>query len=290
MKKIILFIVLLSSSYLGKTQQYIYFPDSSATWSISSISWGTCYRNDSYSIVGDTLINNFTYKKINACGDSVFNLGESEYFCAIRDSAKKWMFVFKGQTQALLLYDFSAQTGDTITVNNISGDTLKVTIVNIDSITVNGRIREKINISQYGNVDNYVWESWIGGIGSTHGLFYPSVFVTDGGYELNCFYQNDTLLYSQSGTCGCVIDKTDVSDIEHNKLMVYPNPFENYTTFEFGPSFNFQSIKIFNSQGSLIKSIQNSNTIDLSNFPDGLYLLYWLEDNKTRIFKLVKGK
>jgi len=79
------------------------FPDSSATWSISATDMGSCDYNHAYSVVGDTIISSSTYKNIYVANDSLFNYSNSGYYCSVLDSAHKWYFLFKGDTNKYLL-------------------------------------------------------------------------------------------------------------------------------------------------------------------------------------------
>lgn len=65
-----------------------------------------------------------------------------------------------------------------------------------------------------------------------------------------------------------------------NKLQVYPNPVKDQLFFA-GNLRNFDKVKIFNSEGRLVKS-QNikSDQIDVGNFPAGVYILQLSGKNK----------
>lgn len=54
--------------------------DSSATWTIASISMGGYYKNETFMVDGDTLINSILYKSISKTKDSIFDQLNSTYF------------------------------------------------------------------------------------------------------------------------------------------------------------------------------------------------------------------
>ena len=272
MKKVLLILLVFNCRLIYGSFN---FPDSSAIWTISSFGWGNCSGTQSFSITKDTIIDNSKYKVIKVTNDSIFNLKSSDYFCSIKDSANKWYFIFNGQSKRLLLYDFNLKTGDSITVDNFFGMSYKIKVISVDSIIIDGQKRKRLNVGMFQNQDNYVWESWIEGIGSTHGLFYSSFYIMDAGFSLMCFSQNSKLIYCPFGRCGCI--RTALIQDTYWKTNIYPNPFKDKVTIS--NTHKDENIMIYNNQGQLIfqkvivKDL-DAVTIDLSKYPNGLYLLY----------------
>lgn len=288
MKKI--FTVILFSINCSIYSQ-LSLPDSSATWSISLISWGQCGNNFSFGIVGDSIIDKTKYVTVFSTNDSIFNLSKARYYCSIRDSSGYWKFIFPDKSKGLTLYNFNSKSGDTLTVNNYLGQSVKIKIVSIDSILINNKYRRRWNVSQNTDVSPYIWESWIEGIGSTHGLIYSSLYIIDAGYELNCFHQNNQLYYSVNGNCGCKRDSTLVKKINEFGFLVYPNPVNKCLTIE--SIVNVCSYKIINSIGNLVK-VGNLkygiNKIDISELEPGLFSLNIITGKENLAYKIVKQK
>jgi hypothetical protein len=288
MKKLLLVFLIFEC---GFTFGNINFPDSAATWTISSIGWGHCDSVRSFRVINDSLINNTRYKTIYVTKDSVFNLKKSIYFCSVKDSANRWYFIFKGKSKPVMLYDFNLKAGDTISIVNYSGSPQKIKIISIDSINCLNQKRKRLNIGRYDSKDEMISESWIEGIGSTNGLFYSSVFYMDAGWELTCYRQNDELVYAPYGKCGCLSSIS--ASIEKKNIEVFPNPFDNYVNIQF--SRHYQLIKLYDNRGILINSITVENNVgsirmDLSGIPGGIYYLNLVNANSTETVKLIKEK
>ncbi len=66
-----------------------------------------------------------------------------------------------------------------------------------------------------------------------------------------------------------------VNDIQNKKFQIYPNP----TSSVINLSQNLSEIKIFNTTGQILKSIEKSNKIDVSKLPNGIYILNGVTDS-----------
>lgn len=88
---------------------------------------------------------------------------------------------------------------------------------------------------------------------------------------------------------GCVILSLNQNKI-NNSLTIYPNPTNGFIKIK---SFvNIQNISLYDLNGRILKKINNSNsneeTIDLSSFSDGVYLLEVQTELGKTINKIVK--
>src|ERR1700749_3933875 len=120
-KKIILLISSLFFIHNSFAQPYQPFPDSNAVWTIGVYDvFGTFYSNYTYRMASantDTTISSINYKKIFYFDSS----GISLYKGALRQATtRKVFFVPKDSLNENLLYDFSANIGDT--VKNVYSD------------------------------------------------------------------------------------------------------------------------------------------------------------------------
>ena len=76
-----------------------------------------------------------------------------------------------------------------------------------------------------------------------------------------------------------------------NEVNIFPNPTSDYFKIELPINNKISFIEIINIQGKLIKSqyiIDNQNTIDVSDFSAGLYILRMYLDKGLAIKKLIK--
>lgn len=75
-----------------------------------------------------------------------------------------------------------------------------------------------------------------------------------------------------------------VTSKKDEHFSVYPNPFTNRLSF----NKTVDKIRLYNSLGSLILNIKNSNYINTQALPKGMYLLEIIVDQKKQTLKVVK--
>ena len=220
-----------------------------------------------------------------------------------------------------LLYDFSLNMGDTVSVANFAEadkegyircvkfervDVIGIEITNKDFLTLNdtdslvmlenGMQRKRILMSN--DVEN-IWQYWIEGIGSSDGPFrHYNKFEFEHALtkRLLCYNEDNEYLYYQNefdidGDIDCFIKFP--SDVPENcmndDIKVYPNPAREVIRIDNLP-IGWYDIKIYNDNGQIIfsKPIDNTGEIDISNFPCGLYFVVINSNYKNCNLKLVK--
>jgi len=286
LSSIILFI-LSQNSYAQPSQ---FFPTKNASWENATIGIIGIPMLNYQVMCGDTVIENNTYAQLY----SIFLDGAGvetmrEYLGGIR-MATDLVFYWENNSSAeYLLYDFSLETGESITVQTTLGtnETLTVTS-NMLIDTPDGVTRRVINF------DN---ESWIEGIGSTRGLLTRAIPPTPGNdLYLNCFKSFGQLGYSNPTTSPeCLFTFTDLcgttsnTDFLKNRIVnfkVFPNPFSNKTTIEIQELAKLKSpiLSIYNLQGQLVEKIVDINEkkfiFSRKNLKAGVYV-FELSDGKT---------
>jgi hypothetical protein len=111
------------------------------------------------------------------------------------DTLSKKVFYYSNSSGlSNLLYDFSANVGDTI---NSVGNPVAIDTVIVDSIkfiSSNSIIRKQIYLHSI-RFTNPQTKIWIEGIGSTYDLFYPTITLPDPLFNLICFQYNSNTLY-----------------------------------------------------------------------------------------------
>jgi len=85
-----------------------------------------------------------------------------------------------------------------------------------------------------------------------------------------------------------VIIPLSIDDVSKSNFVIYPNPFKN--SIHVTHSFERVKYSVHSADGKLIKKgILESFQILIPELPSGLYLLNLESDEKTQIFKIVKG-
>ena len=172
----------------------------------------------------------------------------------------------------LLLYDFTAQVGDTVRFGDFAESFV------VDSISfeqIGGVDRKKIWFGLEYDItgEPYAIETWTEGIGSNMGLLFSGWFYATGGYyRALCFHQNGELLWQNEYYGTCMIDAVEEMDI--SPISLYPNPTSDVVHIE---GVEAAEVLVYNSIGQSVKTLQNSNEISAADLPEGLYLL-WITD------------
>ncbi len=61
-----------------------------------------------------------------------------------------------------------------------------------------------------------------------------------------------------------------MSETQDSELFIYPNPAKEKVTIE---GIEATEVEVYNALGQLVKSVRNSNEINVSDLPEGGYLL-----------------
>ena len=313
---------------------YTPFPTENAQWSVN---------NEKYALYGDTIINEKKYSKVyKQTADEAFefDIDKAEYFCAIRNDVenKRVYGVYKkdlpikyhdniyystsrNSGKEFLLYDFSLNLGDTVSVANfdeaendgfiryvkfkrvetigidITNNTF-VTLHDNDSIFVlaNGEQRKRILME---NISETLFQSWIEGIGSSDG---PFNHYNNFSFELFtikrllCYSENSEYLYYQhdfdydeDDDCFTNYYPNNVVENNENDIKIYPNPTDDFINIE-NPSDSEYSIGIYNDKGQKLisKSSFGISNINVSDLPCGLYIITINSNYRNYNFKLIK--
>jgi len=223
-----------------------------------------CIENETYNyyVNGDTVFNGLTYKKIYKKGTGYYSWfgpppgspsctgtysyvnAQSEHF--VRSDAKKIFIRVPNDTAEYLLYDFNLQIGDSLplTYNNYQSGTI---VTAIDSIATPYGYRQRFTVTGQAWITELVE-----GIGHDRGFLEPVSVVLECGFYLNCFSLNDTIYYPASPTSGPVCELTlgspELSDNE-NGLLVFPNPFNDFTTIMWKKNIENASLILYDIQG-----------------------------------------
>lgn len=273
-------------------QDYISFPDSNAIWINEYVEyeideWGQLVlASENYSMFClpgiDTLISSQNYSSLFICGD--------EYYGALRDEDGLVYFIPRDSINELLIYDFTVGVGDTIegTYINEYGNIwmqYDLYVFWVDSILINGDYRKRLELEG---------SHWIEGIGNTNGLFNESFANVSNYFNLlYCMSIDELSLYPtfQTGSCELSVG-VDSFINEKQKPNVYPNPSNGKFNIEINDITQFSGLKIFNLLGEeyTIENItlENKITVDLEDFPIGVYFLNFKVGDQSYTMKIFK--
>jgi hypothetical protein len=275
-------------SYLVRGQEYLPLLKDNKVWSIG---------HEKHTIIGDTVINETTYKKLFFHNYlAVFTPDSLKYIAALREDTinKKVYFVWKDFNSEVLLYDFSLIKGESFQVkipefnlsgpsyfeHNINPRNLEVLMV-FDSV-FEGKTRKVLKLSRH--QDNYPVDYWIEGIGSPYGLIYAGFEVIPGVYPiLLCMYENNQLVYQINDPAGYYVDTcyvelvsniNELSD-KNLKLVISPTLFRGSLNILSETPLN--EITIYNLNGGIIYQYRASegfdqHIIETGHWESGLYI------------------
>jgi len=149
-------------------------------------------------------------------------------------------------TQPQAIFTSITQNGYVLTVNNPTGGSLPYSY----------SWRKQLSPISIGSGNSYIV--------TNYGTYY--VIVTDAN---NCTFQSNMISYSEGPLS--ILDITDIN------LKVYPNPFREATTVDFGQRINEATIRIVDVYGKLIETYDLSDTdkyiIERTNKASGVYFM-----------------
>jgi hypothetical protein len=312
MKKINLIFFLLISYISVNGQEYLPMLEENTVWSI----W-----NEKHALVGDTVINDLTYKKLfyhkfleEFTPDSLI------YIAAMREDEinEKVYFIWEGFDTEVLLYDFSLEVGNVFNVfcpwfsGSVGGpsfadyeigtvfvcEVFYQNIADIDRKT----IKVAASYSDYCD-DIYFSEYWIEGIGSNSGLIYAgfvSSLIMDYAHpKLICFHKNDSLIYQPPNPWdafyeGCYVELTvSIVDLKQPFLNIKAIPSFFRNSFTFHSDNPTRKISIFNTMGKKVYEFSSNDLftqkeIFTSSWDKGLYIVRAENQSGTAILKIIK--
>jgi len=248
---------------------------------------------------GDTIIFNKVFKKLYISDyDSL--ISNKTYIGAMREDSIGRVY-FTGNNNPLIsigfsdstetvLYDFSLEVGDTFFIQN-SLDSIQ--IVNfIDSVLISEQWRKRINFIQ----NSLSKRVWIEGIGDTKGLFFPVQFEFEHYQLLVCYEDSQIFWTNPEITFDCLtLGIEDISQMNNDKLQIYPNPATNEITFDFKNFTQEQDfeILIYNAVGievkkeNLSKNDQNK-TINIKDLNSGIFYYRIISNSQFYSGKFIK--
>jgi hypothetical protein len=293
-KYIFILVIFITSEVYSQT----HFPDSNAIWNVNHInSAGTPTGEMLYGLKGDTLINDTLYNKLYTLSDTTLSVENLQnYIGGFRKEGQKvWFKPAYWTYQNILLYDFSASSGDTvwhkgIAYNEFNFDQHQLAYSIIEEIQTENGIK---TYSIIRGTDGLSGE-WYENIGSNFGLFgsiiqFPLVGDT---YNLACFKHNDTVKYQSNLMCNkCFCSGlTGIDEKKNNTdwINIFPNPAQNLLTIEVQKPYSKIMVEIIDEKGSIIYRKESLDSpISLNDSIHGIYFVKLSVDNETITRKLI---
>lgn len=276
-----------SSIVVGDTSQpclvspYIPFLGSNAQWYYSL--WRTNEQTGGYFYrilaSGDTLLSGKNCKVIRMF-DSYGQLIDGAYYYMYEEARKGYIWQ---HTQFKLLYDFSAQVGDTITAAVVYHPQLRVfethdvpTNTEVSYVVKNIRV---VGQRTYWDVQ-YLDSSWrfsdaiMEGIGSWLGIFGGPYHAAPTGLagSLRCYFNGTHgINYGNFSQCDKILSVNELVSQQHFRL--YPNPTNDI--IQLPESLIRQEYEVYTTLGKIILSgsVSESATVSLSQLPPGTYFI-----------------
>ena len=285
-------------------QSLDYFSSDSSRWYVRSIypnaneqnPYFTETRTTVYGYQGDTLIDGVTWHKLFTSFDSSFV--KSLNFIGYINSAQG-IVLFQDRNFAIdTLYNFNLEVGDSALYRFDGSDSACITIQEVDSVQIDSLYHKRFIFNRISRpLCCFLDEVWIEGIGSVFGPLSPKfTYLIDTemnrSYGLTCLFYRDELTWHNELYDNCfkqVILK--VLNLETSKFKLFPNPFQDSFTATSAYSSD-GIIEVVNINGEIIRSYQtraNEFTIELSEIPDGIYLVRLRINNIVITSKIIKS-
>lgn len=283
LKKYLLFILFAATANV-KSQTYSPFVVDSAIWIIQSDDYAATPWVDLYYghyMQGDSTYNGFSYKKIYGLTfqntapswPQPFQVTTIGLSALIRESSKKIFCIIPSGSigdgcpvnTEFLLYDFNYEIGDTVNlcIQYEDQDT-------ISSISINSAYNRKNFIT------GPTMNEYIEGVGSSMGLFSMVHGPTVSGGMIPSLHS-----YCQGTLTECNLLTNVESYSISKKISIYPNPCKNISNIEVPQEYIGGTIKIYDSQGRLlkIKKIDGTHQKFSFNLNQGIYYIECNQNN-----------
>jgi len=275
-------------------QQSLLHPD--RLWSMVQVSCqpeGNLYSSHYLKLAGDTIIEGESYKKLDFSQDETQTIW-ADYGGFIRETSDGKVYYRRSGLGEGLIYDFSAELGDTVVVLNhdLFPQALNMVVIQEDSLYLEDGWHRMLVLED----DDYPGEeTWIEGVGSISGIVkscQKAFGSSCGDFELLCSSDAGTSIYVSSNYPSCWYVYTRIDDFkETNPLKLYPNPVQNVLHIEgdFLAQGGSYLVRLLDYTGRLVLEEElNSSELDLSTLGSGMYIIQLQINSASYSGKIVK--
>jgi len=264
LKTQILLLTLLISNFFGSAQTN-YYPliDTNKTWHVMESYFPSPTLTFTYKCDGDTSVSDDIYKILYLSGEEFpVNWTKIGYIRETEDHMVYYSVLLENDPdyfEPLLIYDFSVDINDTLTINSFLGfgftsHEVEIVITEIDSVLIMDEYRNRIRFSCENFEDNF----WLEGVGSNNGLlgagFY--CYITCPMMELLCVKEQDELVYQHEYFNECYYVGIEEKN-NYRNFEIYPNPADDFVTIVQKSFYNSEhTFTIYNSLGQVISTTE----------------------------------
>lgn len=298
---LIIILIISCTCVFSQNETYIPIINPEHTWSIlADYTAGGGNLQSFYIRIGDTIIlkNGKEYHKVYQTYDSTgLEDNWNQVGFLSEDIQTKKCYFMDMNSDAGLIYDFSANVGDTLNMWNTmnQNEPVNVVVLEKDSVLIGGFYRNRLNIMIIPYPDHT--EHWIEGVGSTKGLLFSSYTLIGVNYSLLCFFENDELVYRLDEHETCYYGhNTGMNDFieKMDDIQIWPNPAKEWTAFNYSLPYNVSegTIKISDASGNVVESfivsgLRGQKIWDTRNLKQGVYLYLFTVNGSTESGKIV---
>lgn len=259
----LLALLLMAGGVKMQAQEYLPIAQKGNEWhTLSTTLFG--YSNYVNWCSGDTIIGNVRYMKIMG----ILNNGDPHLFTVLREEDGKVWKRHLNTSVETLLYDFTANVGDTLCFGE-PGASFVLDSISIEQIGSVDRRKFWFGLEYDGFGNPRTKETWVEGIGSDYGLLWTGYFnVFDGWHCLLCFHQNGELVWENPEYGTCTYDA--IEENKDSEISIYPNPVRDRVVIE---GIEAVEIQVYNTLGQVVKTVRGTNEIPVADLPQGVYML-----------------
>lgn len=227
--KLALLMIPMLSGLNGLCQPPLPFPQGEAQWTVNYVFIGNSVPDRIYSTMGDTLVDGGQFTKIGWVENtnSPFGPEDLTYHGAMRDDGGQWLFIPASDSVEYVLYDFTGEEGDTVTIWNPQWG------YGPADFSV-----QSVELMQFQDGPRRLWtltalngwlqsEYWVEGMGSLpYGLFDHAPNIADAGYMLICFEEDGLLIHRDPNADSCYYRLVGIEERSYasGELAIHPNP------------------------------------------------------------------
>ena len=261
----LLAVLLMAGRVTMQAQEYLPIAQKGNEWhTLSTTLFG--YSNYVNWCSGDTIIGDVRYMKIMG----TLNDGYPHLFTVLREEDGKVWKRHLNTSMETLLYDFTANVGDTLCFGEPGASFV---LDSISMVQIGDVDRRKFWFGlEYDGLGNpRAKETWVEGIGSDYGLLWSGYYgVYDGWHCLLCFHQYGELVWQNPEYNTCSYPYDAIEENKDSEISVYPNPVRDRVVIE---GIEVVEVEVYNTLGQMVKTIQGTNEITVADLPQGVYLL-----------------
>lgn len=251
--------------------------------------------------VGDTIINGIPSTHLTITNNWACSITDNNVFM-YQTLENKIYVKINSESEFHMLYNFSAEIGDSwkfpIMFNSMYTDTLKYTVTNIFTTSINGHERKVLSCNLEFNLGVFWYRVYttqlIEGIGDIQYMFPWQSQLCDEDYifGLRCYEDYKIGLYHYNTDVACdYILETSTSELDQNyDIELFPNSSLNRIYLN-SPELNYLKIEVIDSQGKVLLREDGFLTeIVLNELAPGLYFLRIVNSRgKTIVKQLIKN-